>query len=878
MAGDLTLAMLLRADANQAKAEIAATSAEAKKLAGATRETGEAARAATPPHNALSAAEAKAATEARRLAQEAGRAASPLNAARTAARGAAEGMKEMAAGAAMVPGPLAGITARLGSAAGALVSMRGLAIGAGAALGGLTLIAARGVRAFAEYERQMFTVQAVITATGGAAGRTADDIDRLARDIGRSTLASTSGVREAAAQVMTFRSISGQAFDDTLRLAQDLAATGFGSISSAAVQLAKALEDPEQGLSALRRVGVSFSASQVEMIRNFQETGRVAEAQAMILRAVEAQVGGAGEAAGGGLAGSFDTLTEASGRWFELVGKRVSDLIRLEAGLKGVAASIEGMNDVLAPRNLLSEFEAVETRRQQMLARRAALQAEADNPARRSTNLFSGNSDLRANAIAAELSALNEAIVRETERSVAMQRNLYAEGLAAARSVALAKADADRERFEGVRDRLQRELELAAMTALERQQLNETRKAGVTLMSDEGQEIARIVAATQERTNAERELAEATRRAETDGRQASQRLADLRQENELRAATLQYGQDSVEVADLQAAAAKRALEEWLETLTVSEDLKSELRDAHDEGAKLAGLDMASGISAAADEARRLAQDMGISYGAALALRNLGPQGLGERDKVYSGRGGDPRTMGAEKGGNNSFGFDYFKPPKTSSGRGGGGGGRGRSEADRERESVEKLIEKLRDERDVLRETDPVRQELLRYRRELAAATPQEARQIEELIRLRHEEASAIEALKFASESAGSALIDALMGGANAGERLIETLKRAALEALILGKGPLAGLFGTAGSGIFDGLAGAFFPVKKKDGGRIDGPGGPRDDKIPAMLSNGEYVINAAATAQHLPLIEAINSGRPLRLAAGGMAGMAAPSS
>lgn len=45
-----------------------------------------------------------------------------------------------------------------------------------------------------------------------------------------------------------------------------------------------------------------------------------------------------------------------------------------------------------------------------------------------------------------------------------------------------------------------------------------------------------------------------------------------------------------------------------------------------------------------------------------------------------------------------------------------------------------------------------------------------------------------------------------------------------------------------------------------DGGPVIGPGGPRDDKVPANLSNGEYVINAEATAANRPLIEAINNG------------------
>lgn len=45
------------------------------------------------------------------------------------------------------------------------------------------------------------------------------------------------------------------------------------------------------------------------------------------------------------------------------------------------------------------------------------------------------------------------------------------------------------------------------------------------------------------------------------------------------------------------------------------------------------------------------------------------------------------------------------------------------------------------------------------------------------------------------------------------------------------------------------------------GGFVSGPGGPRDDKIPAWLSDGEYVVNAKDTRQNRPLLEAINAGR-----------------
>ncbi len=55
-------------------------------------------------------------------------------------------------------------------------------------------------------------------------------------------------------------------------------------------------------------------------------------------------------------------------------------------------------------------------------------------------------------------------------------------------------------------------------------------------------------------------------------------------------------------------------------------------------------------------------------------------------------------------------------------------------------------------------------------------------------------------------------------------------------------------------------------------GPIVGPGGPRDDKIPAMISNGEFIVNAASTRRNLRLLHMINSGMFPKFAAGGEAG------
>ncbi|KXF78538.1 hypothetical protein ATN84_01730 [Paramesorhizobium deserti] len=65
-------------------------------------------------------------------------------------------------------------------------------------------------------------------------------------------------------------------------------------------------------------------------------------------------------------------------------------------------------------------------------------------------------------------------------------------------------------------------------------------------------------------------------------------------------------------------------------------------------------------------------------------------------------------------------------------------------------------------------------------------------------------------------------------------------------------------------------------VHAATGGQIRGPGGPRSDSIPARLSDGEFVVNAAATKQNLKLLNAINSGKDIALANGGLVAGGSP--
>lgn len=52
-------------------------------------------------------------------------------------------------------------------------------------------------------------------------------------------------------------------------------------------------------------------------------------------------------------------------------------------------------------------------------------------------------------------------------------------------------------------------------------------------------------------------------------------------------------------------------------------------------------------------------------------------------------------------------------------------------------------------------------------------------------------------------------------------------------------------------------------------GMVRGPGGPREDRVNAYLSDGEFVVNARSTSRYIELLKAINDGGPVSMMAAG---------
>ena len=108
-------------------------------------------------------------------------------------------------------------------------------------------------------------------------------------------------IKGGEAILATFHSVSDATaqqagiFARATTAATDLSKAGFGDVDSAAKALGKALQDPVQGITALRRAGVNFTQAQKDQIAALVATGDTLGAQKIILGEVEGQVGGVAE-------------------------------------------------------------------------------------------------------------------------------------------------------------------------------------------------------------------------------------------------------------------------------------------------------------------------------------------------------------------------------------------------------------------------------------------------------------------------------------------------------------------------------------------------------------------------------------------------------
>lgn len=177
-------------------------------------------------------------------------------------------------------------------------------------------------------EKAVGQVNAALTTTGGKVGYTLDELKAKASAFQQETLFGDEQILgDLTSVLLTFTGITGEAFDRAQQAALDLSTRMGNDLKGAAVQLGKALNDPVKGVTALRRVGVSFTAEQMKMIKSLVASGDLMKAQTIILDEMNTEFGGSAKAAAAA-DGGITQLSNAFGDAREEIGKIILEGIK----------------------------------------------------------------------------------------------------------------------------------------------------------------------------------------------------------------------------------------------------------------------------------------------------------------------------------------------------------------------------------------------------------------------------------------------------------------------------------------------------------------------------------------------------------------------
>lgn len=196
-----------------------------------------------------------------------------------------------------------------------------------AAIGGLS------VKFYDDSARSIAKVEQAIKSTGGAAGFSAEQLQKFASTLqGKTIFEDDEIINKSTAQLLTFTNIAGVNFKRAQVAAMDLSTVLDGDLQSASIQLGKALNDPVKSLSALRKSGIMFSNEQETVIKKLAQTGELAKAQSIILTEIEKQYGGQAERRAKEGAGGLIQLKNKWGDFLEMIGKALMPMINKLCG------------------------------------------------------------------------------------------------------------------------------------------------------------------------------------------------------------------------------------------------------------------------------------------------------------------------------------------------------------------------------------------------------------------------------------------------------------------------------------------------------------------------------------------------------------------
>jgi len=239
-------------------------------------------------------------------------------------------------------------TDRLGRSVGRLGDRVRLAAGGWAlmasAAAAFGTAARHAFRATIRQEEALAQVEARLRST--ASVRASGEIKAIAQEMQRLTAYGDEAVLELNSVLLSFTAIH-DILPETTEIVLDMATALGRDLTSTAIQVGKALQDPILGATALRESGVNLTAAMRDQIKVMVESGRQHEAQAILLRELRVEFEGSARAARDTLGGALKALSNAWG-----------DLLEAE-GTGSLRDTIEALGDTLRSPEVRAGAQAI---------------------------------------------------------------------------------------------------------------------------------------------------------------------------------------------------------------------------------------------------------------------------------------------------------------------------------------------------------------------------------------------------------------------------------------------------------------------------------------------------------------------------------------
>ncbi len=209
-----------------------------------------------------------------------------------------------------------------------------------AVTGGLSLALAKVVRETINAQKEQAQLAAVLRSTGQAAGWSQKQLNKMAAELSNSSIFSEGDITNAQTRLLSYTGIVGEQFPKAMQAVIDMSSRMGMSLDQSAETIGRALDIPSQGMTALTRQGFRFSDAQKDLVKQLEETGRTAEAQQIILDALNSSYGGAAVAARDTLGGALQNLQN-----------QFDELFEAEEGGSALAAVINTLADEISKAN-----------------------------------------------------------------------------------------------------------------------------------------------------------------------------------------------------------------------------------------------------------------------------------------------------------------------------------------------------------------------------------------------------------------------------------------------------------------------------------------------------------------------------------------------